>query len=78
MNASWKDGLGSVFLSRFDSLTNEEALDFVLTAENGFCEHLTPSREREIVTGPGSLIRGLFRLLASLRSGKYPVLWTHP
>jgi hypothetical protein len=68
MNASWKGGLGSAFLTQFDSLKKEKSLDLVLTAEHGFCDHLTPANEREVVTGPGSLLRGLFRLLDSLRS----------
>lgn len=68
MNASWKDGLGSTFLSQLNSHTGDKQLDFVLTAESGFYDRLDPKTSPAVVAGSGSLIRGLFRLLKALRS----------
>jgi hypothetical protein len=68
MNASWADGLGEAFLRRFNSLDDQKHLDLVLTAESGFCDCLAPPRDPLIVIGPGSLMRGLFRLLKALRT----------
>jgi hypothetical protein len=68
LNASWTDGLGEAFLTNFRTLTNDEKLDLVLTAESGFCDHLSVELDPEVVTGEGSLIRGLLRLLTALRS----------
>lgn len=68
MNASWKNGLGKTFIDQFNSHSGNEHLDFVLTAESGFCDHLNDKQTPEIITGPGSLIRGLFRLLKALRA----------
>lgn len=68
MNASWADGLGEAFLERLNGLTGEKQLDLVLTAESGFCDRLELSRAPIIANGPGSLMRGLFRLLKALRA----------
>jgi len=68
MNASWADGLGEAFLKRFNSLSDQKHLELVLTAESGFCDRLDHGRDPIIVNGPGSLIRGLFRLLKALRT----------
>ena len=68
MNASWVDGLGEAFLARFNSLTGEKQLDLVLTAESGFCNRLELAGAPIIANGPGSLMRGLFRLLKALRA----------
>lgn len=67
MNASWKDGLGGVFLKQFGKLTGDKRLDLVLTAESGCCDHLEPRNTAVILNGSGSLVRGLFRLLKALR-----------
>ena len=67
MNASWDDGLCGTFLSQFAGLMGDKRLDFVLTAESGFCDHLDASITPTILNGPGSLVRGLFRLLKALR-----------
>ncbi|MDP3993433.1 MAG: hypothetical protein Q8P75_00440 [bacterium] len=68
MKASWKDGLGNTFLKQFNTLSGDRKLDLVLTASNGFCDHLVTTYTPTIVHGPGSLIRGLFRLLKALRA----------
>jgi len=68
MNASWKKGLGPAFLKQLKSLKLDKELDLVLTAESGFCSRLAPEGAPSIVTGKGSLIRGLFWLLRALRS----------
>jgi hypothetical protein len=68
MNASWADGLGEAFLKRFESLKDQKQLDLVLTAESGFCDCLEPGRGPIIMSGPGSLMRALFRLLKALRT----------
>ncbi|MEK7099380.1 MAG: DUF6602 domain-containing protein [Patescibacteria group bacterium] len=68
MNATWKDGLGKSFLSQHNGLTGDRLLDLVLTAESGFCDHLEITRTPIIINGPGSLVRGLFRLLGALRA----------
>lgn len=68
MNASWKDGLGDAFLKQFNGLNGGERLDLVLTAKNGFCDQLEPAHAPVIISGQGSLLRGLFRLLTALRS----------
>jgi hypothetical protein len=67
MKASWTDGLGSTFLSNFTNYTGESKLDFILTAESGFCDALDSALSPEIVTGSGALMRGLFRLIKALR-----------
>jgi hypothetical protein len=67
MNASWKDGLANAFLKNLNGLADNRRLDFVLTAESGFCDHLDAHQTPIILKGPGSLVRGLFRLLKALR-----------
>ena len=42
-------------------------LDLVLTAESGFYDRFNPDGSPTAGSGPGALIRGLFRLLAALR-----------
>ena len=68
MNAKWADGLGQTFLENLNGLTGTMALDFVLTTGNGVCDRFNESHTPEIFTGPGSLIRGLFRFLRALRA----------
>jgi hypothetical protein len=68
MNASWKRGLGPAFLKQLNALKGDKELDLVLTAESGFCSRLAPKGAAIIVTGKGSLMRGLFWLLRALRS----------
>jgi len=67
LNASWTDGLGQTFLKNFTDLSGNEKLDIILTAESGICDHLHQDRDPEVITGEGSLIRGLLRLLKALR-----------
>lgn len=67
MNASWKDGLGKTFSKNIAQLTGSKTIDFVLTAESGFCDHLDAGSKPLVLTGPGSLVRGLLRLLNALR-----------
>lgn len=67
MDASWADGLGKTFLKQLSEWTGDEELDLVLTASAGFCDRFNASRTPMIVAGEGSLMRGLFRLLAALR-----------
>lgn len=67
LKASWADGLGETFLKNFTNLSGHEKLDIILTAESGVCDHLQPDQHPEIITGDGSLIRGLLRLLKALR-----------
>jgi hypothetical protein len=68
MNAQWKDGLGKAFLKQFNTFTETRQLNLVLTAECGFCDRLKLECAPVVISGPGSLIRGLFRLLKALRS----------
>lgn len=68
INASWKEGLGKTFLKKFNGLSGDKKLDFVLTAESGFCDHFNTKNNPIIVNGEGSLVRGLFRLLKALRN----------
>jgi hypothetical protein len=68
MNAKWVGGLGKTFLENFNGLTGNEKLDVVLTTDNGVCDRFGTGRTPEIFTGPGSLMRGLFRLLRALRA----------
>ena len=67
LNASWEDGLGETFLKNFSTLDGDKKLDIVLTAESGICDCLQNNHCPEIITGEGSLIRGLLRLLTALR-----------
>ena len=67
MNASWTDGLGTTFSKNFASHKDDRQLDLILTAEGGFCDALDLSISPEVVTGAGSLMRGLFRLIKTLR-----------
>lgn len=67
MKADWADGLGVAFRGQFTQLKENDALDCVLTASNGFCDRFTSRRRLTIAHGEGALIRGLFRLLAALR-----------
>lgn len=67
MKASWADGLGESFLQNLELHKNEKHLDLVLTAESGFCDQLKAESPVEIITGSGSLMRGLFRLIKTLR-----------
>jgi hypothetical protein len=67
MDASWADGLGNTFLKQFLEWTGNNELDLVLTASAGFCDRFNASRAPMSVSGEGSLMRGLFRLLAALR-----------
>jgi hypothetical protein len=68
MSTSWRDGLGKAFLAQLDVLAGHKHLDLVLTAENGVCDQLDLSSAPQLLSGPGSLVRGLFRLLNALRS----------
>lgn len=68
MKASWKDGFGDTFLRQFNKHVGDGQLNLVLTAESGFCDRLEAGRTQNIITGQGSLIRGLFRLLTALRA----------
>jgi hypothetical protein len=66
MKASWADGLGKTFKKQLVAWKADEELDLVLTASSGFSDrfatdHLTTAK------GDGTLIQGLFRLLAALR-----------
>ena len=67
LNASWRDKLGVAFKKQFDSYLGDEKLNFVLTAEDGFYDHFDTKKKASLVTGEGSLIVGLFRLLTALR-----------
>lgn len=67
LNASWKDGFGETFLKNFSSLNDEKKLDLIMTAESGVCDHLDQSRDPEIISGEGALVRGLLRLLTAIR-----------
>jgi hypothetical protein len=67
MKASWTDGLGSAFLNNFEKYKTERRLDFVLTAESGFCDALNLTLSPSVVSGSGALMRGLFRLIKALR-----------
>ena len=67
MNASWKDKLGVAFKKQFDSYKGDEKLNFILTAKDGFYDHFNTKKKASLVTGEGSLIAGLFRLLTALR-----------
>lgn len=67
MNASWADGLGRAFRENLQTYAGDQALDFVLTAESGFYDALDSVNSPDVVTGEGSLIRGLFRLIRVLR-----------
>lgn len=67
MKASWSDGLGSTFLSHLKKYEGERQLDFVLSAESGFCDALDPALSPTIISGSGALMRGLFRLIKALR-----------
>jgi hypothetical protein len=68
MNTSWKKGFGPAFSSSVKKLKGDKQLDFILTAENGFYDNFDAAKPPTVVTGSGSLIRGLFRLLSALRS----------
>lgn len=68
LNASWADGLGETFLKNFNTLKDDKKLDLVMTAESGVCDHLDQSRDPQIISGDGALLRGLLRLLTALRA----------
>lgn len=65
MRTKWRDGLGRRFLRQFERWSGTQELDLVLTADAGFCDRF--SKRHRVVTGEGSLVRGLFRLLYALR-----------
>jgi hypothetical protein len=67
LEASWKDGLGSAFEQQLQRWTGTNEIDMVLTGTAGFCDRFTGEKRPTIASGPGSLIRGLFRLLMALR-----------
>lgn len=66
MRTKWRDGLGSRFLQQVEQWSSTEELDLVLTADAGFYDRFSKGSPR-VVTGEGSLVRGLFRLLYALR-----------
>lgn len=74
LDATWKDGLQS---QRFlDNLPTDELrrLDFVITAESGFYDG-RDIESPEVLSGEGSLMRGLFRLLQALQQlGTVPAI----
>lgn len=67
LDASWSDGLGKAFTKQFLSWKGQKSLDLVLTASDGFCDRFSSSSKLTAASGEGTLVRGLFRLLAALR-----------
>jgi hypothetical protein len=67
IDADWADGLGAAFKKQLRRWSGDERLDFVLTAEDGYCDQTEATGSPKIVIGEGALIRGLFRLLVILR-----------
>jgi hypothetical protein len=68
LNAEWKDGLGASFLDPVKNASKEEELQFVITATDGSYDREGRGTNHEVMSGPGSLIRGLFRLIEHLRN----------
>jgi hypothetical protein len=68
LDAEWKDGLGEFFLKNFIKSKGNSQLNIALTGESGFCDRFDKSKDPMIFRGQGSLMRGLFRLLAALRA----------
>jgi hypothetical protein len=67
MKTDRREGLSDDFYKRLDRWQGDSALDLVLTAESGFCDRFNADGSPTTARGKGSLIRGLFRLLAALR-----------
>ncbi len=69
LKPSWADGLDSI-KSRLES--EDAPLDYIFTANGAFYEHSSGDVVQEI---PASLVKGLFRLLASLQKlGTVPAI----
>jgi hypothetical protein len=67
MASDWKDGLlGQTFEKQIERWKGDQQLDMVLTASSGFYDRFSNDLPT-IAAGEGTLIRGLFRLLQSLR-----------
>jgi hypothetical protein len=68
MKVAWKSQLGNSFQKQFAQYTGDRQLNLILTAESGICDQMELKAVPEILSGPGALIRGLFRLLRALRA----------